>query len=106
MSEVTQEDKRCADLMYLAVNDMKRRREIAARHRIASTTALQAELAEARAEVERLRGFLTEVTDAIEDGSLGQSICCSGHECGCYGADKGSFLVWNIRQALAGKETP
>lgn len=30
----------------------------------------------------------------MQDGS--QSLCCSGHECGCYGADRASEWEWAL----------
>jgi hypothetical protein len=50
---VTQADKQCADLMYIAKDDMYRRREIAARHRIASQADALAVMREAEGALAR-----------------------------------------------------
>jgi hypothetical protein len=108
MVEVTQEDKRCADLMYLAVNDMKRRREIAARHRIASTASLQAELAEARAEVERLMQERDNLAGIVQGWHY---LAVGPDEMGDYYTHKQLVKLSEpyaspALHALAGKETP
>jgi hypothetical protein len=72
----------------------------------AGQSASAAEIAARDAEIARLRGVasqlqecLLEAAQAVERDDLGERECCDGQMCGCYGADKASFLVWNMREA-------
>ena len=50
--------------------------------------------------VEQAALVLDDPGDGAATEALGQQLCCDGRECGCYGADVGSYLQWLIR-ALA-----
>jgi hypothetical protein len=106
MSEVTQEDRNTAAALVIAAptvdhpdiilhkgSDDTEFVQTFTRHRIASTTALQAELAEARARV------------AVLEGALGALITeTDGLNYACNQLDGPAIIA--ARQALAGKETP
>ncbi|WP_312128116.1 ead/Ea22-like family protein [Brevundimonas sp.] len=62
-------------------------------------------------EIERLREAIEQFAVALESGAsdqtsfaLDQSICCSGHECGCMGSSVGSYLAHCARQAITRKD--
>jgi hypothetical protein len=63
--------------------------------------ALEAALTQSRAETaaayERAAGVLDDHGDGVVTGALGEQLCCSGHMCGCHGADVGSYLQHLIR---------
>ncbi len=50
------------------------------------------------------------VADILHDdmlhGFLSQRICCDGHECGCRGADVGSYLEWRARESTPPAPAP
>jgi hypothetical protein len=64
--KVTQADKQCADLMYIAKDDMYRRREIAARHRIAATTEALAAMEQAREASHGLGAWMSAALDDLQ----------------------------------------
>ena len=46
---------------------------------------------------ERAAREIDDAGDSAVTQAMGQQLCCSGHMCGCQGADVGSFLQYNIR---------
>jgi len=67
----------------------------------ARITELEAQLAQAREReagaYEAAAQVLDYHGDSASTNALGQQLCCSGHHCGCQGADVGSFLQHLIR---------
>jgi hypothetical protein len=101
---VTQADIDCAEAVWKQSLNWASTKDMAltiARHRIASTASLQSELAEARAEVERLREALIWYADQFCEG------WCEGKDpkaCAGIGAENCSGCPAVV--TLAGKETP
>ena len=46
--------------------------------------------------VEALKGLIA----AIEQGNLYDTMCCSGHHCGCRGSSVADVIIYDARQAL------
>jgi hypothetical protein len=65
---------------------------------IVGAMAEQAALAASGAD--RMREALENAIAEIEGGRLYETMCCSGHMCGCRGSSNADFLVYNLRQAL------
>lgn len=63
---------------------------------------LTSDLATSRAETAMAFEVAAQTVDTTGDSAvteaLGQRLCCSGHHCGCQGADVGAFLVHLIRE--------
>jgi hypothetical protein len=106
MSEVTREDMSLAASFWRVhpkeIQDAGMTRsewyaKLIARHRIASTTALQAELAEARARIAVLEGALERIVDHCSNAGLPNEIVADRVVDRCDAT---------ARQALAGKEAP
>lgn len=70
--EITQDDCRVADLMRLAADNMYRRREIAARHRIAALEAQAARIAELEDELDTWKSVFPDIAPdrVLPDRSL------------------------------------
>ncbi len=51
--------------------------------------------------VEKACRVLDTAGDSAVTEALGQRLCCSGHDCGCRGADVGAYLIHLIRSEVA-----
>lgn len=65
-----------------------------ARHRITAEQSCETRVRE-------FADFLESGGDDFTGHALNQELCCSGRDCGCYGASIGSYLAHHLRAALS-----